>query len=109
MRGVLIVMSEPALGADVTYNDWYDRVHLPEVLEVDGFRAARRYVAEPSVHGELPPVPYLAIYEMEGDDLGAIQVALSTAAKTMQMTDAMNRPTITTYTYRLLTEVEAKP
>jgi hypothetical protein len=106
MRGVLIVMSEPVAGEDATYNEWYDGVHLPEVLAVPGFRAARRFVAEPSVHGELPPVPYMAIYEIEGDDLGAVQANLSAAARQMQISASLNRATTITYTYRLISELE---
>ena len=61
MRAVLIVMSDAVEGRDDEYNDWYDRVHLADVLALPGFVAARRYVAEPSVHGELPAQRYLAV------------------------------------------------
>ena len=104
MRAVLIVMSDAAEGRDDEYNDWYDRVHLADVLAVPGFVAARRYVAEPSVHGELPAQRYLAVYEMEGDDLDALHGALSSAAQKMEISPAFDRARTVTYTYRLITD-----
>jgi hypothetical protein len=82
-------------------------VHLPDVLAISGFVAARRYVAEPSVHGELPPQRYAAIYEMQGDDLDALQRALSEAAASMTISPAFGRARTSTFTYRLLTEAAA--
>ena len=107
MRAVLLVLSDAADGRDDEFNDWYDRVHLPDVLAVSGFVAARRYVAEPSVHGELPVQRYAAIYEMEGDDLDALHRALSEAAASMVISPAFDRSRTSTFTYRLLTEVSA--
>ena len=104
MRAVLIVMSDAVEGADGDYNDWYDRVHLPDVLRVPGLVGARRFVAEPSVHGELPAQRYLAIYEMEGEDLDALHGALSAAAARMEISPAFDRARTVTYTYRLLTD-----
>ena len=107
MRAMLLVLSDAVEGRDDEYNDWYDHVHLPDVLAVPGFVAARRYVAEPSVHGELPAQRYAAIYEMEGDDLDALQRAVSQAAKTMEISTAFDRTTNATFTYRLITEATA--
>lgn len=104
MKGILLVMSGATAGADDEFNDWYDNVHLGDVLSVPGFVAARRFAAIPSVHGELPDAPYLAIYEIEADDLDAVQQALSAAAATMDISPALDRSNAVTYTYRLLTE-----
>ena len=47
-------------------NEWYDKTHLPDVLETPGFVRATRYEnIEPS-EGE---AKFLAIYEIETDDL----------------------------------------
>lgn len=107
MKAILLVYSDANAGDDDAYNEWYDNVHLPEVLAVPGFVAARRYAAEPSVHGELPANRYLAIYEIEADDaagLSAAQQALSTAARDMQMSAAFDRSSTATRTYRLISE-----
>lgn len=66
-KGVLYVESRPSSpDRDGEFNAWYDQVHLRELLALDGFVAARR----------LKPVAkdgtYVALYEIEGDDLQAI-------------------------------------
>ena len=68
-RHILLVQSDAAEGREEEFNTWYDDEHLRDVLGVPGFVAARRFVAVPSVHGELPPNRYVAIYEIETDDL----------------------------------------
>jgi hypothetical protein len=92
-RHILLVHSAPANGRDSEYNTWYDNTHLPDVLRVDGFVAARRFVAAPGVHGEMPALPYLAIYEIETDDLPAALAALSAAAKDMEIHPSFDRTT----------------
>ena len=48
-------------------NEWYDTIHLPDILETPGFvRAARYENASPS-EGQ---GKFLAMYEIETDDLG---------------------------------------
>ena len=51
-----------------------------------------------------PRSRYLAIYEIDADDLDAVQRALSAAAKGMDISPALDRSTAVTYTYQLLTE-----
>lgn len=102
-RHILLVQSAPANGRDSEYNTWYDSIHLPDVLRVDGFVAARRFVATPAVHGELPSLPYLAIYEVDTDDLPAALAALSTAAKGMEIHSSFDRTTQQTFAF---TELE---
>ncbi|WP_280423579.1 DUF4286 family protein [Nocardia carnea] len=98
-RHILLVHSAPADGRDDEYNNWYDGTHLPDVLRVDGFVAARRFAASPSVHGELPPLPYLAIYEIETDDLPGALSALSAAAKSMELHPSFDRATQQTFAF----------
>jgi hypothetical protein len=66
-RGILIVQSrtdDPA--REDEYNDWYSHTHLPQVRAVPGIVAARRF----KVYGGADPT-YLAIYEIDADDLHA--------------------------------------
>ncbi|MFE4966124.1 hypothetical protein [Streptomyces sp. NPDC056660] len=65
-RGLLYVETWPsAPEREAEYHAWYEEVHLPEVVSLDGFVSARR----------LAPVdgkgPFVALYEMEADDLQA--------------------------------------
>ncbi|UGQ12448.1 hypothetical protein LO772_02200 [Yinghuangia sp. ASG 101] len=79
-RGVMIVESGPvSREREDEYNAWYTGTHIPELLAVPGFVAARRYRlrrrdgvdADP----ELPV--YLAVYELEADDLTEPQAELA--------------------------------
>ena len=71
--GVMIVLSNPTEGNEATFNEWYETVHVPEVLAVPGVVAARRFsIAQlelPEVEGIEPPPPpahrYLVIYELD--------------------------------------------
>jgi len=68
-KGVMVVEAGPSdPSREDEFNDWYTNVHLPELLSVPGFVRARRFKVsgdpKPGRHG------YLAIYEIEADDLG---------------------------------------
>lgn len=67
---VLLVFSTPVDGADTEFNRWYDQEHLPDVLDVPGFVAARRFrfLEAKSSAQEVPDFRYAAIYEIEADD-----------------------------------------
>jgi hypothetical protein len=66
------------------YNKWYDEVHLPQVLALDGFVSARRYA----------PIdddgPYITEFELSGDPKAAIQTVVAAGASgKLTMSDAM--------------------
>jgi hypothetical protein len=63
------------------YNDWYDQVHLPDVLKVKGVTAASRFRATKQMGGGTVEGPeFLAIYEVEADDPQDFFDALGKAA-----------------------------
>ncbi|HEY4277296.1 MAG TPA: hypothetical protein VGM91_03690 [Conexibacter sp.] len=65
-RLYLVFSAAPEGVAPDEYDRWYHR-HVRENIEVEGFRAARRYTAQP-VRGDGAAVPgHLALYEYEGD------------------------------------------
>lgn len=89
----LVVFTEPVLGREDEYNEWYDDVHLPEVLEFEGFVAAQRFkLADAQMQGMDAGVParYLAIYEIEGGDIDAILSNLGSGADKMNMSEALD-------------------
>ena len=53
---------------DETFNRWYDEQHVPDVLELEGFKAAQRFALDDAQReGQEPPWRYLTVYEVEGD------------------------------------------
>jgi hypothetical protein len=89
---ILVVQSNPTKGADDDYNDWYNNVHLGEVLQVDGFSAAQRFAVKGEPVAGAASHPYLAIYELETDDPQAALDALSAGVRdgTIHMSDAID-------------------
>ena len=48
------------------FNDWFDNIHVPDVLKTPGYVSARRFVIKEPKMGR---GKYLAIYEIETDDI----------------------------------------
>ena len=48
------------------FNDWYDNVHLPDMLQVEGLVKATRWMTAENAEGQQRR--YLAIYEVETED-----------------------------------------
>jgi hypothetical protein len=79
--GVMIVETVPSSPAALAeYHEWYDTVHVPEILKVEGFVSARRLE---SLDGE----SFIAIYEIEGD----VEAAKAKLTE-LQTSGAMTRP-----------------
>ena len=79
-KGLLLVFTQP-VSADraADYNDWYDNVHLHDLVAVQGVVSASRYqVSDTQLLPEATPdgPPYLAIYEIEADDPAAVLAAI---------------------------------
>ena len=92
-KGIMLVRSAPsAPEREDEYNDWYDRVHLPEVLAIPGIVGATRFKLSEVAGVEPDGGPaYLAIYELDADDLGAPLAGLRDRAGSgeVQMSDVL--------------------
>ena len=88
-KHVLLVFTDPTEGREDEYNDWYNNVHLGEVLNTDGFVRAQRFKVADTMPG-VTDHGYVAIYELETDDPGAAMKALTGASAGFTMTDAAN-------------------
>ena len=49
------------------FNDWYDNMHVPDMLEVEGMISATRWKSADNKENERRK--YLALYELETDSL----------------------------------------
>jgi hypothetical protein len=72
-RHLYLALTDPAEGRDEDFNEWYDRHHLPEILRhTPGFTAGRRFErASAQREGQLPGWQYLALYQVDAEDIGA--------------------------------------
>jgi hypothetical protein len=90
---VLLVRTRPATAeVEDEYNDWYERIHIPQVLAaVPGIISAQRFRLLSS-HGRSDArALYLAVYEIESDDpQGALeQLGQAMAAGHIPMSDSV--------------------
>ena len=57
---------------ETEFNEWYDKVHLPDVLQTPGFIRATRYENTEPSEGK---AKFLATYEIETNDIAAFMKA----------------------------------
>ena len=90
-RYKFIVLTNAVEGRDDEFNDWYTNVHLPDVLAIPGIISAERFRLAPAQRNPDQPYHYLAIYEIETDDLAFITSEIGRRAGTdaMVISDAM--------------------
>ncbi|MFF1688001.1 MULTISPECIES: hypothetical protein [unclassified Streptomyces] len=85
-RYTYVVLTNPIEGKEAEFNDWYTNTHVHDALKVPGFVSAQRFRLAPEQRGEAPfPWGYLAIYELEIDDLQKSIDALAARYNTPDM------------------------
>ncbi len=77
----MVALTNPVEGQEVAFNDWYRDVHLPELMSFEGMVSAQRYKAAVPLQTPLS-FAYLAIYDMETDDIGALLQRIGSAGNT---------------------------
>jgi hypothetical protein len=97
-RTIQLAFSNPAEGKEDEFNQWYDNVHLPDILATPGMLSAQRYdLYEAEIYraqGAAPPEHrYLTIYEMEGDvDAIMLKIREGVASGKIVMADCIDLP-----------------
>jgi len=86
--GKMLVFTNAVDGRDDEFNQWYDEVHLVEVLALTEFVDATRHKLADAQMFPDQSHAYLAIYEYKGDAADAL-AALSDGAATMNMSDSL--------------------
>jgi hypothetical protein len=78
-----IAVTDSVPGREEEFNTWYEQQHVPDLLRIPGFVAARRFKLVQSQGGL--PGRYLALYEIETDDPQGALAELMNRAGTAQM------------------------
>jgi hypothetical protein len=94
-------MTNPSEGQEDAFNEWYDKTHLVEVTAVPGVTGARR---SKLLQTKMPNArQYLAIYEIESDDVQAVLAEINRRATSgeMIMSPALDHDSILTSLYEL--------
>lgn len=101
----MIVESAPRPGVEEeAFHRWYSERHVPALLSIPGFVSARRYRRRGDLRGGPDPAgrPFLAVYELEADDLAEplAELAARSAAGRTGGADALQTsppPVVTVY------------
>ncbi|MEM7078692.1 MAG: hypothetical protein AAF513_08700 [Pseudomonadota bacterium] len=91
-KHLVMVLTEPTHGQEDEYNDYYDHTHLDEVIATTRLVSAQRYKLAGEA-GEGCPLPYLAIYEAEGDNADDILANMHATRAERQQSAALNMGT----------------
>jgi hypothetical protein len=83
-RSLCLAWTDPVSPeVDVEFDHWYENVHLPEVRQaVPSISHVSRYrMAEPNgaITSARPQHRYLAVYEMDSEDIAGAEAALQSA------------------------------
>ena len=98
MKNLIIVLTEPAEGKQDEYDDYYENLHLDEVLKSTGWDTAKRYKLTDEAGGKCP-LKNLALYEVESDDPGNIIPTLNRTRPDRVQSDALNRKTASVWVF----------
>lgn len=92
MKHIVVVLTEPTAGREAEYNDYYEKLHLDEVLASTLMTSAQRFKLSDE-QGAKCPLPYLALYEVEADDPKDVLVNLNATRGERVQSDALNKRT----------------
>ena len=98
---IMVVQSKAKEGRDAEYNEWYDTMHLDDILALPGMTSGRRFDFAAGLAGE-PGRPYLTIYEIQTDDIGAVMAELGKRSMdgTIRPTDSLDGPESVLWFYK---------
>jgi hypothetical protein len=98
----MVVQSRAQPGRDDDYNTWYDNQHFGDICAIPGVTGGRRLEHAMTLSGE-PGLNYLAIYDIETDDIGATMAEMGRrgAEGLMPISDALDGPASVLWVYKV--------
>ncbi len=101
-KGLLYVETQPTSPDQLAeYHRWHNEVHVPEVVNANGFGGARRF--EPVGHDG----PFVTIYEIEAADIDTVRQQIAARAQEKGSTRSpASAPPVSVRFYR---EISAYP
>jgi hypothetical protein len=101
-----VVLTNPTPGKEEEFNQWYNGTHIPDVLNVPGLVCAQRFKLADAQMGKDNPYKYLALYEIETDDLAGVLKEMRARGGTadMVMSDAIDMSNVGAYIFAPVAE-----
>ena len=97
---ILTTFSLPVKGEETTYNQWYNQVHLEDLLQIPGIKSAQRFQPQ-EAEGSLES-PYLAIYEIETEDVTKVMQSMQDGSYKIHGSPAIDTSSIRMQVYEVL-------
>lgn len=104
-KTIFVVMTNPVEGKEKEYNDWYSNVHVKEALAIKGFKSAQRFKLTKAQQVEEQPFKYIAIYEIESEDVEGTIRRLGEAASTFHMEPVIDLSSLQISVFESITDV----
>lgn len=89
----MLIHSNPIAGKEKEYNEWYDKVHLPEIAAVEGVKAYQRFSFK-ELNGEKPSHQYLIRLELDSADPMGTVARMYAAQSTFHMEPVVDHDTL---------------
>jgi hypothetical protein len=93
----MVVFTNAVDGKDKEFNDWYQNTHLKDIVSIKSFVQAQRFRFHTNiVPGGTDPARYMAIYDIETDDINAALAAMNERASSgrMPLPESMGQPIV---------------
>jgi hypothetical protein len=93
----MVVFTNAVEGKDKEFNDWYQNTHLKQIVSIKSFVQAQRFRFNANIiPGAANPSRYMAIYDIETDDINASLGAMNDLAASgrMPLPESMAQPII---------------
>jgi hypothetical protein len=111
-RYKFLVFTRPMDGREQEYDDWYQNVHLQDLVGVPGFKSAQRFrlkrIYQKPPSADAPSV-HLAIYDIETDDLDGVLAGMKRLSGKVFISGALDLPASTSLFYEEYGAVVASP
>jgi hypothetical protein len=102
-----VVLTSPTAGREDEFNEWYENVHVPQVLRMPGFLSGQRFRLVDSTPSDLPR--YLAVYEIESDDIAETLETITATAPTRTKSGAIDIGVSIVRMYEPIGELQTLP
>ena len=86
-RFKMIALTNPIEGKEAEYHEWYNTKHIPEVCAFPSVTGAQRYQMAAPLRGD-DGWQFMASYDIETDDIGAVLGAIGQASAAGKMTQS---------------------
>jgi hypothetical protein len=91
---IIVAVAGPVEGREAEFHEWYETVHVPEVLALPRFVRAVRYAPGDSLEGLTPgPSGHMTIFEVEAPDAEQALDVLAAALPSLTMSEAVDLDT----------------